>query len=142
MTSTEPAPTRTTSAPWIVAIVLAVALLGIVTFAMARDTKRAASSAPTAVWIEEACQQWRGTYIGTAPPSSWCASMWASMQTTAPAMMRMMWWGNADDFRTACINRTGGTAGTETWCNAMTTWMQDRASTYGGWGPWMTRASP
>jgi hypothetical protein len=63
------------------------------------------------------------------------------MQSTGPGMMGM-WWGDADQFRTACTNGAGVSADTKAWCDAMTTWMQGRASHYGGWSPWMMRPSP
>ncbi len=133
--------------PWIVGVVVVVALFTGATVAVAwtgggGDRGAAATAAPSASWMQDACQEWMGTYTGTAPPSSWCASMWSWMQTAGPGMMGMMWWGNADQFRTACISGAGATADTRAWCDAMATWTQGRASHYGGWGPWMMRPSP
>ena len=130
----------------IVAVIVAAALGVGVTVAVARtrghDPRAGATSAPTATWVQSACEDWMGAYVGARPPGSWCASMWSWMQSSGSGMMGMMWWRDPDQFRTACINRTGNDPNTTAWCNAMTTWMQGRASQYGGWGPWMMRPSP
>jgi hypothetical protein len=137
---------RRSKVPFVAAIVVAVVLLIGLTagaFAWGRESEHhatAASAPPSAAWMQHACEQWMGTYTEAAPPSSWCASMWYWMQSDGPGMMGMMWWGNPDQFRSACVSRTGADA--KAWCDAMTTWMQRRASQYGGWGPWMMRPSP
>jgi hypothetical protein len=131
----------------IVAVLVTVAVLTGATVAVAwgggPNREAVATTAPSASWMQDACEQWMGTYAGVTPPtSSWCASMWSWMQNAGPQMMGMMWWGDPAQFRTACINRTQGGANAQAWCDAMTTWMQNRAAQYGGWGPWMLQPSP
>src|SRR5689334_6050099 len=100
--------------PWFIALFVTVAIVvgGVAVAARAHGNSNTsvATAAPSAAWMQDACQQWMGTYTGVEPPASWCASMWSWMQSGRAGMMGTMWWGNADTFRAACTSRAGTTA--------------------------------
>jgi flagellar basal body-associated protein FliL len=60
--------------PWIVAMVVVVALLTGVAVAVAwtggGNRGAGATAAPSATWMQDACQEWMGNYTGAAPPNS------------------------------------------------------------------------
>ncbi len=96
--------------------------------------------------VQRACQQWMGSYNGSAPSSDWCSGMasWMNHQWRSGQMMGSMMWGNSDRMRTACkqwadnstSSSTSTPSGQQSWCDSMANWMNDHAD--GDWDGWMS----
>ncbi len=147
MTETTPTPRRRA---WLIpAIIAVVALIGVgigiaVVASDDDDSDNAAvSDASRIASVEQACQDWMGSYSGTRPNTDWCTGMgsWMSDQIGSGNMRGQMMWGNPDQMRSTCrqwmssnTTSTAPAAGDD-WCDSMVTWMGDHMD--GNWDDWM-----
>ena len=127
-------------------LVLAAAALGFVVARGTDSSTSASTSSRQLSSIQQACNQWRDTYSGSAtPPSSWCDDMtaWMGNQATSGRMMGSMMWGTPDEMRAACQQWMSGSsvAGSSQnaagWCDQMVAWMTGNGTSTGWGNGWM-----
>ena len=146
----EPTPTDTSKKrrPWLLPVaVMVIAAVGIgvgVAVAANDDDDRADTDYSSQIAnVQQACQDWMGSYSGTRPSGDWCGDMagWMNQQLTDGQMMGPRMWDDPDRMLDTCRQwtSTSGSTGDAPRCDDMVAWMRGHAG--GDWDNWMMNGS-
>jgi hypothetical protein len=123
----------------LLAIVVIAIVLGAVAIGIAVGRNHSKSSTRGTITVNQACQNWIGTYRGSPkPPSDWCDSLAIWMYGRAHGGDSAIL-GSAVQMRAACTlwMSHNANANGNAWCDNMSQWMQSQANHSGGWRGWM-----